>query len=347
MITHSRLSITLLLVLAFASCVQNIPEQDPVPPMLFSAVASHSTKGIISTTNYPLDEPFAVQAVYYSDASSTGSMYIPTQTVMYNSEYGQWKTSPDYYWPEGGSIHFYAGSPILPEVSISTDRGVEADWTISSIDDALVDLCFAEATENCANHSVAVPLVFSHALSQVCFKARTLKNYSYSLSADNMIQANVINVVLDSVKVRGIVSKGHFVQHPLGWSVDDSVTSEFVLYRSPTGLELRCDRYENPILTTINTLLFIPQILLKDLQLEEWHHVSIRSSVTDTTTGQIIQDLSYTVPRTSVTSLADYCTRWVMDYKYTFRLAVGLEDTELTATLTDWTETKEIILGDE
>jgi len=349
---HSRLSIFVLLVLALASCSQNLPDEAASQPMVFSAVAAHSTKhdtkGIISTTNYPIDEPFAVQAVYYSGAQgSNGTMYIPQQTVSFDFDDGQWKTSSDYFWPDSGTLHFFAGSPVCPSVSISAQNGVQADWEISSNDDALIDLCYAEVSEVCDNHSVAVPIVFNHALSQVCFKAKTLRSYSYSQTTEHMIQSNVITVFLDSVKVRGIVSKGHFVQSPASWTEDSSVTSEYVLFRSLEGLELRCDRYENPVLTTLNTLLFIPQNILKDAQVEEWHHILVRSSVTDKSSGEIVDDLTYSVPRSSIIPLAEYCNRWVMDYKYTFRLAIGLEDTELTTAVTDWTETKEIILGDE
>ena len=344
----SRLSITAFAILALASCVQNIPDPVDPEPMVFSAVASHSTKGIISTTNYPVDVPFVVQAVYYPMGTELDpQIYIEPQTVTFDHEDGNWKTGTDYFWPEYGKLHFIAGSPVTSAVTISAEHGVEADWNIASERDALTDLCFAEVSENCANHSATIPLVFIHALSQVCFKARTIQNYSTSHTVDNTIQSNDITVVLDSVKVRGIVSKGRFTQDPLGWETDESITSEYVVFRSHEGLELRCDRFENPVLNTLNTMLFIPQTLLRKAQVEEWHHITSRTSVTDATTGEIVSDLTYSVPGSSVTPLADYCTRWFMDYKYTFRLAVGLENTELTAAVTDWTETKEIILGDE
>ena len=77
--------------------------------------------------------------------------------------------------------------------------------------------------------------------------------------------------------------------------------------------------------------------------------MAVRSSVTDLTTGEIISDQTYNIPKTSSRPLTKVCDRWKMDYKYTFRIAVGQEedDTELTLAVTDWTETKEIILGDE
>lgn len=336
-------------VIALASCSENIPDPAGAQLMVFSAVASHTTKGIISTTSYPIDEPFVVEAVWYSDGKkeSAGVPYVQSEKVSFDRESVTWKTARDHYWPDTGHIHFYAGSPAVPGMTVSADHGVEADWAIESRDDLFTDLCFAEVNEDCLSHSVAVPVVFSHALSQICIKARPLKHYSFSQSDKQMVQANVITVVLDSVFVSGVISAGHFTQEPLGWTTDPSRRSRYKVFGGDKGLVLGCDRYENPILTVIGTMLFIPQVIPGDAMLEEWHHVVIRSSITNTYTGEIISDITYSLPQSSSIRLADYCTRWAMDNKYTFRLAVGMEESELAATVTDWTETREIILGDE
>ena len=349
---YKRLSILTFALLALAGCIKNNPVSPEEIPMLFSAVASHSTKGIIATTNYPVDVPFEVQAVYYPHPGSREGSYtfIEQQKVTFDSGYGNWKTGSDYFWPERGKLHFYAGSPAVPALTVSADHGVQADWQIESDEQAHTDLCFAEATEECANHSIAVPVVFSHALSQVCFKARPLKNYSFSNSVGQMVQANVISVVLDSVKVRGIVSRGHFTQNPLGWTNLSPATTDYKIFgarEGEEGLELGCDRYENPVLTTFCTMLLIPQTISEEAELEEWHHMKIRSSITDPATGEIVSDIRYTIPYSSRLPLSKCCSRWALDYKYTFRLALGMEDSELVAAVTDWTETKEIILGDE
>ena len=319
--------------------------------MVFSAVASHSMKSIITTTNYPLDEPFIVQAVYYPDGNdgSEGEMFMNRETVRYFYEDALWKSDGQYYWPQQGKMVFHAGSPILPQVSISPERGVETDWSIPTEAETETDLCFARTIENCSVHSSMVPMVFNHALSQICFKARTVKNYSSSYTEGNYIQANVIRVVLDSVKIHGIASEGHFTQRPRGWDLNPSVTSDYTVFRSSTGLELKCDRYDNPELNQIGTMLMIPQPLTEDALLEEWHHAEVRTTVTDSNTGEVLQENKYTVPRHSVIPIRNHCERWIMDFKYTLRLSVGINDDKstLAVAVTDWTETKEIILGDE
>lgn len=335
--------------MALSSCVKNVIDSVDPDPMVFSALASHSTKGIITTTNYPLDVPFVVKAVHYPKGfeSAQSDVLIDQQTVQYNFEDGFWKTDRTYLWPVLGSVRFFAGSPIIPEVQIDDQKGVVADWTIETEEQTQTDLCFAEVDEKCSTHSAMVPIVFSHALSQVCFKARALKHYSYSRVDNDLIQSNIISVVLDSIKIGGIVSKGRFTQKPRKWDYDPGQTTEYFIFRSDEGLELKCDRYDSPILTTINNLLLIPQIIGSGAYIQEWHHMVVRTSITDKTTGTIISDMTYPIPRSSINPIALYGHEWETDFKYTYRIAVGYEDTEVTMAVTDWTETREIIIGDE
>ena len=346
-----RLPIIFLVACALAACTQNIKTPLAEQQLVFSAVASHSVKNIITTTNYPLDEPFAVEAVHFPDGddSAGGVSFMTMEPVSYSFGENLWRTEKEFFWPAKGKMVFYAASPILPQVSIDPLNGVEADWSIPDSAATQTDLCFARTIEECEMHPSIVPIVFIHALSQICFKARTQRNYSSSYTEGNYVQANIINIVLDSVKIHGIVSAGQFAQKPRKWTCDPADTVSYTVFSSKAGLPLRVDRYDNPILESIGTMLFLPQILSDDAILEEWHHVDVRTSVTDKTTGEIVSDLSYTIPKYSVISLGDYCERWIMDFKYTVRLALGLDQDACTVAVavTDWTETKEIILGDE
>lgn len=335
--------------MALTSCAKNVIDPIDPDPMVFSAIASHSSKSIITTTNYPLDEPFVVKAVHYPKGfeKPESTLLIDRQTVEYDFENGLWKTGSNYFWPLQGNVRFFAGSPVIPEVQISDQNGVEADWTIETNDQTQTDLCFAEVDEKCSSHSALVPIVFSHALSQVCFKARTLKHYSSSQVDNDLIQANIISVVLDSIKIKGIVSKGHFTQKPRKWDYDPEQTTEYLIFKSEEGLELKCDRYDNPILTKLNNMLLIPQKIGSGAYIQEWHHMVVRTSVTDKNTGSIISDMTYSIPLNSIIPLALYGREWETDIKYTYRIAVGYESTEVAMAVTDWTETKEIIIGDE
>ena len=331
-----------------ASCTKNVVDPVEPEPMAFSAIASHSTKSIITTTNYPLDVPFIVKAVHYpEDKTQEGSVFMERQVVSYHFEDALWKPDVDHYWPQDGSLTFYAGSPDIPEVQVTRENGVVANWSIPSNEFTQTDLCYGEVTEDCKAHSAIIPIVFSHALSQICIKARALRNHSYSRQEDNLIQANVITVMLDSVKIGGIVSKGRFTQKPKSWKLDWAERAEYLVYKNDEGLELRCDRYDNPVFTVLNQMLLIPQPLTMDVYIQEWHHIVVRTSVTDTDTGEIVSDHTDIFQKSASLPLAYVCQSWETDFKYTFRIAVGLDDTEIAMAVTDWTETKEIIIGDE
>ena len=331
---------------ALASCTVNTRYPVAQQRVVFSAVASH-TRGIISTTNYPVTVPFVVEAVHHPAGSGATNSLMSGLKVEYDYENGWWQTEDELFWPQDGEVVFYAGSPVIPQVSVNPEKGVEADWSIYTLDEAQVDLCIAKTTVRCAEHSALVPIVFNHALTQVCVKARTLRHYSTSQRVDNIVQADIITVVLDSVKITGVISEGHYTQNPQNWVTDPAKTAEYTIYSSQNGLELGCDRYDNPVLNYLNSVLLIPQILPDEARIEEWHHCVVRSSVTDVTTGTIISDVTYSIPGFATLPIRNCCHKWIPDYKYTFRVAVGMEESTLNLAVTDWIETREIILGDE
>jgi len=313
---------------------------------VFSAVASHSTKGIINTTTYPVDKPFAVKAVH-SVKGEPSRTFMKDVQVAYDAQSGCWKTEASYLWPYKGTLRFYAVSPIVDAFCPETDKGINIQWSIPTEAETQTDLCFAEVSERCTRHSAIVPVVFSHALSQICIKARTLKQYTSTQKEGDIVEENEVSVILDSVLLKGIISKGCFNQETPAWTTDADATTDYWIYKSTEGLPLGCDKNNVPVLTRIATMLFIPQQLGSEACIQEWHHVHIHTVQKNTSTGEILEDVSYNIPKSSPVRLDKACKQWKMDYKYTFRIAVGMEDPELSAAVTDWTENKEIILGDE
>jgi len=337
-----------LMTLLALSCTKNenlgrIPED-----LVFSAVASHTTKAIINTTSYPTGEPFAVQAVFAPDGVSVseGTTYMDGETVHYESSSDSWRTQENYLWPFEGTMRFFAYSPISGEATLDNQSGVTLPWRIRSYAESQVDLCHATAIERCLGHSKTVPLVFSHALSQVCFKVQPLKYYSSVYQEDDLIQSNIITVVLDSLKIGGIVSEGVFVQNPAEWTLDPDSATEFTLYKKEGGLALECDKYDNPVLTEISTMLMIPQTLSRETLLEEWHHVHVRTSVTNKVSKEVVSDIEYDIVKSEKICLRDHCRSWDMDNKYTFRVSLGLDPAVVSVAWTDWTESKEIVVED-
>ena len=340
--------ILMSLALLAASCTVNTLDPVPGDKMVFSAVASHTdSKCIISTTTYPVDLPFVVEAVHYPEGTENDwdNVYISGAKVEYDAENAWWQPEEEFLWPREGEVVFYAASPAIPDIHISPEKGVEADWSIRSFEEAQVDLCYAKTTEKCKMHSAVIPIVFDHALTQVCIKVRPLKQYSSQLVSDNLLQSDEITVVLDSVKITGIFSEGHFIQEPAQW-VNCTSISDYTIFNDPAGLQLECDKQSTPVLTPLKPLLLIPQLLPQNARIEEWHHAVVHSKLTNLTDGSIVGDVTYDIPGEASIPIWTCCQKWLADYKYTFRLAVGLEDSILSLAVTDWVETREIILDE-
>lgn len=342
-----RIAIALsILALLTAACTTNTRYSLPGDRIVFSAVASH-TKCIIGTTYYPTDIPFVVEAVHYPEGLDKDweNIYMSGATVEYDKSNAWWQTEEEFFWPSEGNVVFYAASPAIPKIRIYPDKGVETDWSIHSFEEAQVDLCYAKTVEDCKRHSAIIPIVFDHALTQVCVKVRPLKQYSKMLISDNLLQTDQITVVLDSLKITGVLGEGRFTQEPFAWETRN-VTAGYTLFDDPAGLALECDSRNTPVLTPLPPLLLIPQILPQHARIEEWHRTVVRSTLSDMATGEILQDLTYEIPAESSLPIWDCCQKWLPDYKYTFRLAIGLEDSVLSLAVTDWVENREIILDE-
>ena len=343
-----RAVILMITALTMAACMTNTRYPVMGDRMVFSAVASH-TKCIITSTSYPTDLPFIVEAVHYPDGTEQDwdQVYMAGETIEYDPQNAWWQPQEEFLWPLGGDVVFYAATPAISKISISPEVGVETDWAVHTFADAQIDFCIAKTVEPCSHHSAVVPIVFDHALTQVCVKVRPLKQYSATQRVDDMLQTDEITVVLDSVKLSGILAEGHFIQATKKWETIPSVTENYTLYNDPAGQALSCDKYDNPELTVLPPMLLIPQVLPKGAHIEEWHHTVVHSFVKDLTSGEIVSELNYTIPATSTLPLQLCCQRWIPGYKYTFHLSLGMEDPLLTLAVTDWIETKEIILSDE
>lgn len=331
-----------------AACTVNTRYPQPGDRMVFSAVASHTTaRCIIGTTYYPTDIPFVVEAVHYPEGieNDWDNVYMSGTRVEYIKENAWWQPEEEFLWPREGAVVFYAASPALPTIHISPEKGVETEWSIHTFNEAQVDLCYAKTVENCKQHTAITPIVFDHALTQVCIKVRPLKQYSKLLISDNLLQTDQITVVVDSVKISGILSEGHFTQEPFNW-VNYTTINDYTIFNDPSGLVLECDSQNSPVLTPLDPLLLIPQLLPENARIEEWHRTVVHSTLTDMTTGELLQDMSYEVPGEASIPIWTCCQKWLADYKYTFRLAVGLENSVLSLAVTDWIETQEIILDE-
>ena len=309
----------------------------------FTAVVSHTTKSIIATTSYPQDRPFVVDALLSQSGTSgePASYLFRAETASYDSDMASWKTAEDYRWPESGILEFYAYSPASQEATIDSENGVVADIAIKDMEDAQNDFCYAYSSEHCSGHPVTVPLVFSHALTQVAFKVKLQRNYESRVDTGDLLQENAFTVSLDSMRVRGLLTEGHFVQTPFSWTPVEGSYRDFWLYRGDP-IVMGYDSLGLPASSYVATILAIPQELSDRAILDEWHTVRVHSTLTNRLTGDVTVT-EYELPLSASKPLLSVSRRWIAENKYTYLFTLGLskETGQLAATRTDWTESKE------
>lgn len=320
----SRRSINILLsigIVLAAACTQTEIEQDPI---CFAPVASKSTKAIISGTTYPTGESFVVSA-YYNGSSA----YFNDLEASYSSAATFWETSSSQYWPLRGSLTFNAFSPASASSSgITIDaNGVSAtDYTIQTAQQMATDFCYATATvSDCINHPDAVPMTFSHALSQVVFRAKADAYYSTA--------SRTVNITLTSLGMQGIYSVGDF-----SYGVWENQSAENYYTLSSTPTELTYDGSNRPETIDVCTFLFLPQELGPNAA------ITVGYDLVQTVSGN-----EYSFSNSPVTiPLGAYLTEWQPGRKYIYTLNIGMNNViTFSVSAVGWQDESENIIVEE
>lgn len=280
----------------------------------FAPVASKATRAIITGSTYPDSVSFAVSA--FQEGSTP---YFENLTASYNSTLTLWATDVDQYWPLSGSLTFKAYSPAgAPGMAIDETNGVTAtDYTIhyNNTDDLQRDLCYATVeVPDCANHpEPGVPLVFSHALSQVEFRVKAA-NYEEGIS-----------FAMTSLALKGINSVGDFADGT--WSNQETEV-DYPLSSSETALTYTANE---PDTIHICSYLFIPQRLGANAALSVGYNVA-----------QTINNTTFTLQNPPVSvpiGVAGFIRNWEPGKKYIYTINIGLNNLiTFTATAVEWSE---------
>ncbi|MBQ3983984.1 MAG: fimbrillin family protein, partial [Bacteroidales bacterium] len=204
-----------------ASCTKNTVDLPYGGAISFAPVAEKSTKAIIEGTTYPDGESFKVSA--YHGGTDPYFVNLTADYSLTQNGTKLWETSSAQYWPLAGSLTFNAYSPSSASGVTITSAGVTAtDYTIQTSAQMTTDLCYASATvADCANHPESVPLVFSHALSQVVFRVKAASYYANT------------TLTLNSLSIAGIYSVGDFTGS--AWENQDTEYT-YNLSSTPTNL---------------------------------------------------------------------------------------------------------------
>ena len=305
----ARHILIVIAALAMVSCMkETIVTRDAIT---FAPVASKPTKAIIEGTDYPVDVPFAVSAFYNGSAPYFRNI-TPTKASTY------WETASPEYWPLNGQLDFHAYSPATATGVTLSAIGVSATgYTITTSEQMTTDLCYASYTvTNCAAHPDAVPLTFSHALSQVVFRVKAADYYS------NL--TNTITLSLNSLSMEGIYSVGDFSNG--AWS-NHSGAHTYNISSATTALTYDGD--DEPETIDLGAFVLIPQELGANAALSVGFRIVQRISETD----YVLDNSPVTIP------LGDTVDEWLPGKKYIYTLSIGMNKIiNFTATTTDWND---------
>ena len=291
----------------FASaCTKGEWQQDAIS---FAPVASKPTKASISGTTYPTGDSFKVSA-YHNGTDA----YFQGLTASRISD-NLWETSSTQYWPLGGSLLFHAYSPASASATIGASGVTASGYTIQNTTQMETDFCYASATvADCDNHPAAVPLVFSHALSQVVFRVKAAGYYSTNTTT--------VSLAMTSLSLSGICSVGDFSSG--SWS---NLATPYTYTLSSATTPLTYDGEHEPETIVICSYLFVPQEIPADA------NINVGYSITQTISGD---DYSLANPPVSI-ALSNTVTEWQPGKKYVYTLNIGLNNLiNFTASAANW-----------
>lgn len=210
---------------------------------------------------------FQVFAFYYKDNTVTDPTLF-FKEVATKDDADRWNTNPLYYWPttEESGLAFFAISPEINANSSSTNGlsfGSAEDP--SGVDQAVIsylapspvenqpDLMVASAAKmNNKDTGAAVPMAFSHILSQVRFKVGT----------------EMQDGTIKSITVTNVRKQGYYSQANKSWTLDQDGTDDFQDYTVEFNQETSSTSQEGTMIgNSVQTLMMLPQTLSEQSEL--------------------------------------------------------------------------------
>lgn len=234
------LLIAALAAFTMTSCSKDQVVETPQEAIKFSVVTANGTKASEVYCQNNLMNAFTVFA-----QTNTGAGFITGSGDQIVAEGGAWKNATAMrYWPEAGSLNFYATVngelTFNPSIEATAEVGVvNAFAPVESVADQK-DLLYAVATDQAKNDG-AVEMNFRHALSQIEFRAQNLNPY--------------LHVEIEKVKVGKVYSKGTYVLPNVSTAtpfVDHTQENTATLNRGNWKLDDATTDYEVQVYPTAN-----------------------------------------------------------------------------------------------
>ena len=200
----------------------------------FSATTSNASRALSTSywCNYNVPTEFDVHAEYSTDGTNW-VQYFESETYAKPETGEKWLIQGDYrYWPKDGTWQmsmvsaYGANEDKIQPIWNSTNNAKQkcasvVDFTLKSKAEEQIDLIYANVVvKNTKPTDGTAQMNFRHALSQICFKAKTQTSHLY--------------VEIKNVNLHNIYSKGTYNLPAYGVSTDGNKVSHDHSAAAPT-----------------------------------------------------------------------------------------------------------------
>lgn len=221
----------------FTACSSDevVEKNDSDNVIAFKASTANASRALSTSywCNYSVPNTFDVHAEYSADGTNW-VQYFESETYKYNS--GKWLIEGDYrYWPKDGTwkmslVSAYGANEgakgpdniktyqkIQPTWNSTNSSGKKCasvvDFTLEGKAEEQVDLIYANTVvENTKPTNGVASMNFRHALSQICFKAKTETSHLY-VEIKNVNLHNIYSKGTYNLPAYGVSTDGNKVDH--------------------------------------------------------------------------------------------------------------------------------------
>ena len=302
----------------------------------FNVVNRKATKAndaIITGTAYAHDNTFQVwgwqskEGDFSEFSDDDASDFMTDLTISWtggrDSRTEAWRNAANYYyWPLNGKISFLALHPstVAPsttgwDATNDKPKATIADYTISNANKA-VDLMFAN--NEGSRRADALPMVFSHALSQIQFRTRTNEDYS----ADVTFKVN--SVTINNIDLSGDLA---YANDAFNWTDNAAQTESWPYYATTATVAYHATDAEADLYGDANVM--IPQAA----------NVYVADPLNEGTTLTI----NYTMQQTNSAAITGDVTvraaqEWQAGKRYVYTLNFKLNEILFDPSVTNWVD---------
>ena len=361
----------------FASCVKNEPApsviDDQVEIAFEAPVLAPNVKSATEFHNdFPTDVKIGVWAYYYVNPTNAeleanytnfadGTLYmgsaqggLPIQYTQLSADplSGTWKHALNkYYWPKNGALTFTAYAPYTEknaQLANTTASGVTfKDYRVLQTNSLQEDLLYSERVYDATVANLTNPdksaayegvsLVFKHALSSIRFTLKAAADY------------NPTTLIVKKIELLNVVSKGSFNQNLA--DADDATSAKGVWTLSQDDTDKKIYTVDLPSTDGItlsstevkyanNAQVAAPvsangkQVTDFILLPQKLDNVQLRVTFT-LQNDQMAAPIEQVLTKKLIT---DIVTEWHEGSRYTYNVAVALDEIYFEPTVTDWAD---------